>query len=93
MICNLIMYWMVDLNDSSPSNFFKCYLVIALMCLNGNSLGLLLGSLFSDPKIAVAMFPLIMMPFMLFGGFFSNRSSYQDWIGWLEYLSPFKYGF
>jgi hypothetical protein len=76
MICNLIMYWMVGLNDSSPNYFFKCYLVLVLMCLNGNSLGLLLGSLFNEPRIAVAMLPLIMLPFMLFGGFYSNRGSF-----------------
>ena len=32
-------------------------------------------------------------PFMLFGGFFSNQANYYWWTGWIQYLSPIKYGF
>ena len=28
---------------------------------------------------------------MLFSGFYANRNNLPVWIGWLEYLSPFKY--
>ena len=43
--------------------------------------------------MAMAIASIFMMPFMLFGGFFANRGSYLNWIGWLEYKSLFKYGF
>lgn len=63
------------------------------MCLNGNSLGLFLGSLFKESKVAVTLLPLLTMTLMLFGGFFMNRSNLMTWISWFEYLSPVKYGF
>ncbi len=37
--------------------------------------------------------PLLILPFMGFGGFFQNRGNYGIWIGWIEYISPFKYAF
>lgn len=37
--------------------------------------------------------PLILLPVILFSGFFKNRNDLPKWIGWLEYISPVKYGF
>lgn len=37
--------------------------------------------------------PMMIVPFMLFGGFYSNRESLWDGVSWIEYLSPFKYSF
>ena len=28
---------------------------------------------------------------MLFGGFFLNKNDFPSWIGWIEWISPFKY--
>jgi hypothetical protein len=43
--------------------------------------------------MAMAITPMLIMPFMLFSGFYKNRSNFLDWIGWIEYLSPFKFCF
>ena len=51
------------------------------------------GSIFRDVKQASSLGVLFFMPLMLFAGFYSNRDNYAVWIGWIEYLSPFKYGF
>ena len=51
------------------------------------------GSAFSDAKVAISATPLLMMPFMLFAGFIKNAHDYMSWIGWIQYISPFKYGF
>jgi ABC-type multidrug transport system permease subunit len=59
----------------------------------GNSLGLLIGSLVSDAKSISAALPMVILPFILFSGFFKNRDDLPVWIGWIEYLSPLKYGF
>ena len=47
--------------------------------------------MFSDMKLAQSVLPNIMLPFMLFAGFFANRESMPKWISWLEYVSPMKY--
>ncbi len=28
---------------------------------------------------------------MLFGGFYLNSEDYPSWLGWIQWLSPFKY--
>ena len=49
--------------------------------------------MFSDAKMAIAVVPLLMMPFMLFAGFYKNSDDFASWIGWIQYLSPYKYSF
>jgi ABC-type multidrug transport system permease subunit len=93
MLFCLIIYWMVNLNDSTAKIFFEFYLICLMQSLNGNSLGLAAGSAVKDEKTAMAVVPIFILPFMLFGGFYNNRSTFASWIGWIEYLSPFKYGF
>ncbi len=56
-------------------------------------LGYLGSSAFDNAHTAMAITPMLIMPFMLFSGFYKNRANYRAWIGWVEYLSPFKYSF
>lgn len=60
--------------------------------LVGNSLGILIGSMFKDAKQASAMTPIFLLPFMMFGGLYNKLNSIPEWIGWIQYLSPFRYG-
>ena len=88
----LIFYWMVGLS-STAEQFFLMYLISFLMNLCGNSLGLLLGSVITDAKSVSAAIPIVLLPFILFAGLFKNTGNIPDWIGWIQYLSPVKYGF
>lgn len=72
MIYALILYWMVGL-ENSAERFFTFYLAMFLASLAGNSLGLLLGSTASDPKVVAALNPILIIPFVLFSGYFKNR--------------------
>lgn len=36
---------------------------------------------------------MVLIPFILFGGFFVNSATYPAWVGWFQYLSPIRYGF
>jgi ABC-type multidrug transport system permease subunit len=58
----------------------------------GNSIGFFTGALFQDPKKASGMAPLLLLPLMMFSGLYNKLSSIPDWIGWLQYISPFRYG-
>ena len=91
LIFNLVFYWIVGL-ASTPEQFFLNYLINFLINLCGNSLGLLLGSIAQDPKSVAAMVPLILTPFIMFSGFFKNSANLPNWLGWIQYLSPIKYG-
>lgn len=83
---------MIDLGHTAGQFFIHC-LVFALMSFCGSSLGLLIGSIILDPKSVSAVVPILLLPVMLFSGFFKNRNNLPKWIGWIEYISPNKYGF
>jgi len=92
LLFSLIFYWMIKLS-SSARQFFIFYSIIFLINLCGNSLGLLLGSLITDARSVSAVVPILLLPFVLFSGFFKNSGNIPDWIGWIQYISPLKYGF
>jgi ABC-type multidrug transport system permease subunit len=87
-----ICYFMVDMGNTAEQFFIHC-LVFFLICFCGASLGLLLGSAILDAKSVSAVVPIITLPIILFSGFFKNRDDLPKWIGWIEYISPNKYGF
>jgi len=93
VICSAISYWMVGLNSENAGKVFFFFLVCIVMSCTALGVGYLAGSSFSDAKIATAVMPLFIMPFMLFAGFYKNSADFASWIGWFQYLSPFKYSF
>eukprot|EP00919_Chromeraceae_sp_WS-2016_P042423 GHVR01100961.1.p1 GENE.GHVR01100961.1~~GHVR01100961.1.p1 ORF type:complete len:215 (+),score=-10.72 GHVR01100961.1:2625-3269(+) len=72
MIASLILYWMVGLS-STARQFFEFYFIAFLISFAGNSLGLLIGSIFSDTKLVSAATPTVILPFVLFSGFFKTE--------------------
>jgi len=92
LLMTLIMYWFVGLS-STPGQFFINYLIGYLLTVNGLSLGLMLGAMIEDQKAVAEVTPIILLPLFLFSGFFKNSANLPRWIGWIEYISPIKYGF
>ena len=58
----------------------------------GVSYGLFFSVFFSE-EMAMTMVPLIIIPFMLFGGFFVNQSNVPYYFYPIQYISMFKYGY
>jgi ABC-type multidrug transport system permease subunit len=73
--------------------FFFFLLTYILLHIAGSSVGILIGSIVQDAKSVSAVVPLVILPLILFSGFFVNRDTMPKWIGWIEYISPIKYGF
>ena len=44
-------------------------------------------------KVAMTIFPLIVLPLMILGGFFVNNNDIFVWLRWIEWMSMFKWGF
>ncbi len=44
----------------------------------GSSYGLLLSTLFSDSEMAMALVPVLIIPFLLVGGFFAPLANVPD---------------
>jgi ATP-binding cassette, subfamily G (WHITE), eye pigment precursor transporter len=63
-----------------------------IVYFNGVSYGLFLSVIFPKPEIAMALVPVLIVPFMLFAGFFSNQNNIPYFFYQFQYLSMFKYG-
>jgi hypothetical protein len=44
-------------------------------------------------QVALAVMPMLLLPLMVFGGFFVNTNSIPAYFSWIQYLSPMRYGF
>ena len=59
----------------------------------GSAYGLFLSTLFEDSEVASTIVPLVVIPFMLVGGFFAPLTTVPDFYKVFEYLSMYKYGY
>ena len=82
MLRTIVIYYGIGLTDSA-SQFFYFYLVCLLIAMASSSVGYFVSSIFSVSEDAVNIAPVIVMPMVLFGGYFSNSSNYPVWISWL----------
>lgn len=55
------------------------------------SIGYVISSTFENYAMASQVAPILMMPFMLFGGMYSNLNTMPAWLSWLQWISPIKY--
>jgi ABC-type transport system involved in multi-copper enzyme maturation permease subunit len=70
-------------------------IAIAIVCLIANvstSFGYLISCASSSISMALSIAPPVIIPFLIFGGFFLNAASVPDYFKWLSYFSWFRYG-
>eukprot|EP00127_Corallochytrium_limacisporum_P002802 Clim_evm15s141 gene=Clim_evmTU15s141 len=92
MIGSAIMYWMIGY-QADAGKFFIYTLTLILLANAGGAIGIFAGCAFSDLAVANAILPLIILPLMIFSGFFVNDDNIPPYFDWIKYLSPMKYGF
>jgi len=67
-----IVYFVVGLN-TEKSYKFPVFLLILFLIYNASAgYALILGTIFADKQLAVTLTPVLIIPFMLFAGFFVN---------------------
>nr|AIN44121.1 white-like protein [Laodelphax striatellus] len=86
-----VMYYMVGLNPA-PSKFVQAGIIITLVSCVVTSFGYLISCVSSSVSVALFIGPPVVIPFLLFGGFFLNAGSVPPYFEWLSNLSWFKYG-
>ena len=57
------------------------------------ALGYFVSSIVENMQSASVFGSMFTLPMIMFGGFYANGNTYGPWIGWLQYLSPIRYGF
>lgn len=73
---------------------FPVFLLILFLIYNASgSYALIIGTIFSDKQLAVTLTPVLIIPFMLFAGFFVNQDNIPWWLKEFQYMSIFKYGY
>lgn len=91
LIFTCVTYYLVGLNPN-VWRFLVTNIVVVLVANVAVSFGYLISCVSSSISVALAIGPPLIIPFLLFGGFFLNNSSVPSYLKWLSYLSWFKYG-
>lgn len=91
-IFGCIVYFSVGLNPMA-GHFFLFLLILILIYNASSGYSLVISCTFSDKQLAVTLTPVLIIPFMLFAGFFVAASNIPVWLREFEYLSIFKYGY
>jgi len=92
VILTSILYWMVGLNPDVLRFFVACGIIL-LVTQVVLSVGYFLSCLSPNVDVALAIAPVVIIPFMLFGGFFLNSDSVPVWLSWLKWVSWFVYSY
>ena len=83
----LVCYWGIGY-----THFLKIFLTMFLVAQCALGMGLLISSFSPNVTTATSIAPLFTMPFILFGGFIANTATTPDWLGWIQWISPIRYG-
>lgn len=86
-----ILYWMSGLIQDGAA-FITATGVSILISNAASSFGYVISTAAPSTTAALAIAPALMIPFLLFGGFFLNSGSTPDYLIWLKYISWFYYG-
>nr|UOU03355.1 ATP-binding cassette subfamily G-like 5 [Brachionus rubens] len=85
-----INYWMSNLNND-VGRFFICVAIIILVANCAVAFGSIISTLAPSAAAATGLSAPILVPLMIFSGFFLNNSTVPDYFIWLRYLSWFNY--
>lgn len=87
-----ISYWMIGLRDE----FLRFLVSYGIMCLVTNvavSFGYIISTIAPTITAATSLGPPLMLPLLIFGGFFLKNTTVPVYFIWLKYISWFMYGF
>ena len=87
LLVSILTYFMIDFQLAFGWHFIILY----SLAMTSTALAMVLGSTVEDPKLAVEMLPICLVPQILLSGFFIATELIPVWLRWLTYLMPFNY--
>ena len=87
-----ICWYMMGINDEFW-RFVVATVFIQLMSLSVSSIGYIVASFSKNLGVAVALGPVLLLPFLMVSGFVIQKPSLPSFWLWLYYISPFVYAF
>ena len=88
-----IVYYVVGLNDINAGYFFMFVLINILVYNASQGYALIISAAFADKQLAVTLTPAVIIPFMLFAGFFVASDNIPSFLLPFAWLSIFKWGY
>ena len=92
VIFGCIVYYAIGYQNTAEA-FFMFLLILILIYNASSGYSLIISASFSDKQLAVTLTPVLIIPFMLFAGFFVASENIPIFLREFEYLSIFKYGY
>jgi ABC-type multidrug transport system permease subunit len=83
----LASYYLMDLHI----NFSIFWFINVLLAVAMTSLGSLLGSAVDNPDVAIQLMPALVVPQMLFSGFFISTEMIPLFLRWIQYICALTY--
>jgi uncharacterized phage infection (PIP) family protein YhgE len=87
LLVAILTYFMINFQ----LNFGWHFIILYSLAMTSTALAMVLGSSVEDPKLAIEMLPLCLIPQFLLSGFFIATELIPVWLRWLTYLMPFNY--
>merc|ERR1712157_216564 len=72
-------------------NFFEFLALNFTLASASTSIGVFIGSSVEDPNVAAELMPALIVPQLLFSGFFINSSMIPAFLRWAQYLCSLVY--
>lgn len=83
----LSSYYLMNLRIS----FFLFWSINFVLAFGVTSFGVLLGSVVENPNVAIQLMPALVVPQMLFSGFFISIDLIPSFLRWVQYLCALTY--
>jgi ABC-type multidrug transport system permease subunit len=83
----IVAYWLMELQG----NWFFLVLCQTLLCIAAASSALVVGCATANPQNVSQLVPLVVVPQILFTGFFIRISQIPVWLRWAQYLCSLKF--
>ena len=87
-----VVYWSTGLNTNTYEAVIGYFLITLVAFLCGGSFGMLGGSVFGRPELALMGCSTVMFPFLYFTGFYRS-GNLPNAFKWVQVVNPFHYLF
>jgi ABC-type multidrug transport system permease subunit len=91
-LISVIVYWMVGYSNQGTA-YWQFLLTLVLFSFGAVSLGFIIAAGTRTQEASLIITPIVLIPMLIFGGFFINSNSIPTWLAWIRYISIFYYGF
>lgn len=75
------------------AHWFLFETVFSFLGLSGLLIGVTAGVAIKHQNLAIQSAPLIVIPFVIYGGLVVNLNTLPAWSSWIQYISPLRYSF